>query len=903
MFADNRDVLARRVDSRQSRSKSWQNALQSRVTSDLTLYSCDRSLSPASSPKQLFADYAPPAGVFDEAVASNGQFRQAWKPLLQQLSEMGIDRLRNRWNQAQAQIERNGITYNPYEDDGLVSRPWALDAIPMVLAESEWQAVTARLGQRARVLNALLQDLFGEQRTLKDRIIPPELVYGHPGWYPAYQDLHVGQQGLLTYCVTDVARDPSGQWWATGDRTRSPFGLGYVLENRITTSRMLAGIFRKTPVCRLAPFYATLKETLRAQAPRFKDNPRIVLWTKGPQSRGYFEDSYLARYLGYTLAEGDDLAVRNDRVQLLTLGGLLPVEVLLRRLDDDDCDSVELNPSSPIGISSLLNVVREGKVAVANAVGSRLVESPAFLPFLPAVSRHLLGEDLAIPSVATWWCGKPDWCQHVLSNFDRMLVRPAFRMADARPTVVRSLSIEARESLADQIRQHPERFVGQEMIDRSTTPVLTDDGVESWFVGLRTFQLQTRHGFRSLPGGLARVSPDSDSLNFTMTAGERSQDVWILSEKPVEPFSLLENSSTLLQPKRSGEELPSRVADNFFWLGRYSERAAQAARALRTLYARLESEDTDGPETLPLLRYLATQGQVDPDHVVPEFSRTISDATSSLPDSILDAERPLSLRSSVSNALRTALRVRDRISLDMWQAVDRLHDGIQDAINRSDRSTVDMADLLERSLAELAALNGLVGEGMTRTLGWSFFDLGRRLERITQTTALLRSFLASQANNGSETLEALLTVADSLMTYRNRYLSTYQVPVVLDLLMTDTSNPGSIIYQLVRINEHLDAMPGNLNQAQLNPEQKIGIRLASAIRLCDIYSLSESSESGQRRELTSLLDELDSELPKISNAVSSRFLIHAGLPRHFGSQNPKHRRTESDEERAEDRTS
>ena len=838
---------------------------------------------PSSSP--LFGEYAPPPGIFDEAVTSTGQVRQAWQPLLQRLSEMGMERLRSRWNQAQAQIERNGITYNPYEEDGLVSRPWALDAIPMVLAESEWQTVTAQLQQRSRVLDALLRDLLGEQRLLKDQIIPPELVFGHPGWYPAYQNLPLSQERLLTYCVTDLARDPSGQWWATGDRTRSPFGLGYVLENRITTSRMLAGIFRQLPVCRLAPFYASLKEELRRLAPRFKENPRIVLWTKGPQSRGYFEDSYLARYLGYTLAEGDDLAVRDDRVQLLTLGGLLPVEVLLRRLDDDDCDSVELNPASQIGISSLLNVVREGKVAVANAVGTRLVESPAFLPFLPAVSRHLLGEDLAIASVATWWCGRPDWCRYVLENFDRMLIRPAYRMADVRPTVVRSLNATAKDVLMAQIKASPERFVGQEMIDRSTTPVLTDDGVESWYVGLRTFQLQTKDGFRSLPGGLARVSPDSDSLNFTMTAGERSQDVWILSEQPVEPFSLLEGSSSLLAPRRSGSELPSRVADNFFWLGRYAERAAQSARVLRTLYASLESEETDGPENLPLLRYLATSGQVDPDHVVPEFSRTISDAASSLPDCVLDVERPLSLRSSVNNALRTALRVRDRISLDMWQAVDRLQDGLQKASERIDRTSVDMADLLETTLAELAALNGLVGEGMTRTLGWSFFDLGRRLERVTQTSALLRSFLTAQRGD-AEMLESLLTVSDSLMTYRNRYLSTFQVPVVLDLLMTDTTNPRSMIYQLIRINEHLDSMPGNLHQAQLNPEQRMAVHLASTIKLCDVYALAEQTDSGRRRQLVSLLDQLDADLPRISDAVSSRFLIHAGLPRHFGVQHP-----------------
>jgi uncharacterized circularly permuted ATP-grasp superfamily protein len=594
--------------------------------------------------------------------------------LLQRLEEMGDATLRQRWLQAQAQIDRDGVTYNPHDDDGIVSRPWMLDAIPMVLAENEWKQLTDRLSQRGRVFEALLADLFGEQRVLKDKVIPPDLLFGHPAWYPAYQQLNLSGKRLLTYAATDLARAPDGEWWATGDRTRSPFGLGYVLENRIVTSRMLSPLFRSLPVCRLAGFYAAVKQRLLELAPRFKENPCIVLWSKGPQSRGYFEDSYLARYLGYTLAEGDDLAVRDNRVQLLTLGGLLPVEVLLRRVDDDDCDSVELNPASSIGISALLDVVRCGRVAVANAIGSRLVESAAFLPFLPAVSRHLLQEDLQLPSVATWWCGDKAARSHVLANIDSMLIRPAFRMEDVRPTVGHSLNAADRKKLLEKISADPHNYVGQEIVSRSTTPVLTDSGVKPWYVGLRAFQVATNDGFQALPGGLARVSADSDSLNFTMTDGERSQDVWVISEKPVEQVSLLAAPASQIEPRRSGAELPSRVADNFFWLGRYAERAAQSARLLRTLFTSLESEDTDGPENTPILRVLASQGQIEPDHVVPELSRTFADVATELPASVLDASRPLSLQSSVNNVVRTAIRVRDRISQDMWHSIDRLND-------------------------------------------------------------------------------------------------------------------------------------------------------------------------------------------------------------------------------------
>ncbi len=835
-----------------------------------------------SATKNLFASYTPPAGVYDEAVTAAGQPRREWNSLLSHLEAMGDHDLRKRWQQAQAQIERDGITFNPHDDDGQVSRPWTLDAIPMVLSDVEWTALTDKLTQRARVLEALLADLFGEQILLKEKILPPELLFSHPGWYPAYQNLYSTDQRYLTYCVTDLARAPDGKWWATGDRTRSPFGLGYVLENRIVTSRMLSNIFRQLPVRRLAGFYASLKEQLRKQAPRFKDNPRIVVWTKGPKSRSYFEDSYLARYLGYTLAEGDDLAVRDNRVQLLTLGGIVPVEVLLRRVDDDDCDSVELNPASSIGISALLDVLRSGRVSVANALGSRLAESPVFLPFLPAVAQRLLGEELQMPSVATWWCGDAKARSYVLANLHRMQLRTAFRMNDDPPIVGHSLSEKQRKQVIDRINAAPQEFVGQEVVARSTTPVLTDAGVVPWYMGLRTYVVANDDGYEALPGGLARVSANSDSLNFTMTAGERSQDVWILSDKQVESVSLLEPSSRQLEPRRSGAELPSRVADNFFWLGRYVERAEQTARLLQTLFNSLESEDTNGPENTPLLRFLAAHGQIDPDHAVPELRLTFADAITTLPVAMLDSERTMSLRSSVDSAIRTTLRVRDRISIDMWRAVDRLNNEFVHA-SRGDAQSVDALALLENTLASLSSFAGLVGEGMTRTLGWRFLDLGRRIERSWQTASILKSFFCGHRSDDAETLEAFLTVTGSLMTYRNRYLSTFQIPVVLDLLMTDTTNPRSIIYQMIRVNEHLEAMPGNDARALLTPEQKHAMSMANSVRLVDVYEVSQVDNAGNRPKLQKLLARLDERLPQLSDALSSRFLIHAGLPRHFGS--------------------
>lgn len=838
--------------------------------------------SPSDVAARILADYKPPDGVYDEAVTSSGEPRGPWRTLLAHLDQMGEPELRRRWKLAQAQIERDGVTFNPYDTKGMVSRPWILDAVPMVLGDQEWKGLSQQLNQRARVFEALLEDLYGEQRVLKDRILPPDLLYGHPGWYPAYQDLNVQGQRYLTYYVADLARAADGSWWAMGDRTRAPFGMGYLLENRIVASRALAPIFRKLPVRRLAAFYAALKQQLRRLATRHQENPRIVIWTDEPQSPGFFEDSYLARYLGFTLAEGDDLAVRGNRVQLLTLGGLLPVEVLMRRLNDDDCDSVELNPTSQFGVSSLLDVIRNGRVAVANQLGSRLVESPAFLPFLSDVSQHLLGEPLALPSAATWWCGDASSRKYVLEHLDSLLIRSAFRMADDAPVVGRNLTSEQQVELRARIEAKPHEFIGQEMTVRSTTPVLTESGVEPWYLGLRAFLVSQKEGFLTLPGGLARVAPEAESLNSTMTAGERSQDVWVLADEPVHHISLLEPSTVRIEPKRSGAELPSRVADNLFWLGRSTERAAQTARVLRTLFASLESEESDGPENTPLLRMLASHGQIDPDHLVPELSRTLSDVATVLPGAVLDRSRGMSLHASVANAVRNATRVRDRISQEMWRSIDRLSHRFGEAVQQSESdASVDMMVLIDDTLADLSAFTGLVDDGMTRALGWRFLDLGRRIERCWLTASLLRSFFCDHPGDDIDTLEAILNVTDSLITYRSRYLADFQPPVVIDLLLTDTTNPRSVIYQLQQVSEHLEAMPAEATRATLSPERRLAMSMANSVRLTDIFEVCELDSDNGRPQLRRLLARLDERLPKLSDTISSRFLIHAGLPRHF----------------------
>ena len=832
---------------------------------------------------ELLGDYQPHAGVYDELVL-NQQLRAHWQPFFRQLDQLGVAEIQRRWELAQRQIASDGLTASVQDLHGGKARPWTLDAIPLLMPHQVWDRLSRGLVQRAMLCEAILADLFGPQKLLQDHLIPPEIIFGHPGFYPAYHGLVGKDQKYLQLFATDLAHSADGNWWATGDRTRAPFGLGFLLENRIVTSRNLPAAFRSCRVQRLAPFFIALQDSLRKLAPRFRDNPRIVLWTNGPQSHSYVEDAYLARYLGYTLAEGDDLAVRENRVMLKTLGGLLPVEVLFRRLDDDDCDPVELSPDSTRGISGLLEVLRCQEVAVANSLGSRLVESPAFFPFLDKVCRHVLGEELLIPSVPTWWCADASSLDYVWTHFDDLLIRPAFRTFDSPAIHPARLSEGDRMALVEQIKQHPSRYVAQQMPVRSTSPVFVDSRLKPWSVAVRGFVVENGGSYITLPSALARVSPDAMDLNQMMTSGERSQDVWILSEKPVEKVSLLKTDAKAVALRRSGDDFPSRVADNLFWLGRNVERAEAQARLLRTTLLRLTDEREKVDELPILLRALAERGQIEPDYVIEGLQQRMPNVSEMLPESVFDPSQSLSLRSTVNQIVRIASSVRDRVAIDMWRIIRRIDEASQRPNQKTAIDATDSIQILDRIITDLVALAGLSAESMTRTQAWRFLELGRRIERAWQTTALCRAMLTSQTSESEAVLEAVLVTLDSIMTYRSRYMASLQAAPVLDLVLTDETNPRSIGYQLATIMEHVGCLPRDPRQAVRSPEYRMSLTLLNTVQLADVIALVRIDAGGERTALVRLLDRLTELLPKLSDAISGKFLIHVGQQRHYASK-------------------
>src|SRR5688572_932964 len=541
-----------------------------------------------SSPWRLLDGYRPRSGaVHDELMTQGGPLRPHYDTFVRSLETLGRHELASRWENAKRAIRDNGVTYNVYGDPEGVDRPWTLDMIPLLVPPAEWNHLEAALIQRAHVLNLLLSDLYGPQRLLRERQLPPSLVFGNPGFLRPCHGIAVPRGIHLHLHAVDLARSPDGQWWVLADRTQAPSGAGYTLENRIVLSRSLPEAFRDCQVQRLASFFWAQRDTLAALASAPRDTPRVVLLTPGPLNETYFEHAYLARYLGFTLVEGGDLTVRDRRVFIKTLEGLLPVDVIFRRLDDSYCDPLELRGDSTLGVAGLVEAARAGNVTIANALGSGVIETAAIARFLPALCRTLLGEDLLLPSVPTRWCGHDDDLEHVLSRLDRMVIKRTFRPVARHPIFGRTLSALQRASLADEIRSRPGHYVGQDEMPLSMAPVWLGQKLEPRSLVLRMYVAAAGDSYAVMPGGLTRIAGVGDVPIVSMQRGGGSKDTWVLSDGPVSTMSLLAPPTIRIQRERRSSDLPSRVADNLFWLGRHAERAEHSVRLLRAVFARL----------------------------------------------------------------------------------------------------------------------------------------------------------------------------------------------------------------------------------------------------------------------------------------------------------------------------
>lgn len=812
---------------------------------------------------------------------ASGEIRPHYVSLCQHLEELGPVEMRRRAESARRMIQEQGITYNVYGDSEGMERAWQLDPVPVVLSAQEWRGIESALIQRATLLNQILADCYGPQDLIRSGWLPPALVFAQPDFLRPAHSAAPPHPTFLHLYAADLARSPDGRWWVISDRTQIPTGAGYALANRLVTARILPEAFRENQVTRLARYFREVQATMARLTPRLTDEPRVVLLTPGPYNETYFEQAYLARYLGYTLVEGQDLTVRDDRVFLKTLSGLERVDVILRRVDDDFCDPLELRNQSMLGVPGLLEALRAGNVTVANALGSGLLQSPAFMPFLPGLCQHLLGEELLMPSVATWWCGQRTAAAYVEEHFDTLFIKPAFRshLRGMRPDG--KMSAAEKAELRRRLAFQPELWVGQERVELSMSPAWTESGLAPRPVGLRVYLVATADGYCVMPGGLARVATEAGGRFISMQRGGASKDVWVLSDGPVEELSLLHSGPGSVELRRVGNNLPSRMADNFFWMGRYSERADAAARLLRATLLRFQPESAGLalPIIEPLLATLEGQGLLSPPSAKPDLRQNPEALEAELIAAIFDPDRDGSLKSVAEQLLRLGVLVRDRTSNDLWRVVSQLASRLDPPSPDTALLAGDALGVLSQTLLHLASFHGLARENMTRAQGWRFLDMGQRLERAYYLCRFLDGALHSPEADNPSVLEAVLEVADSTLTYRSRYNLIPDLAAVYDLVLLDDTNPRSLLFQLLQLETHFQRLPREREQALPSAAHRVLIESLARTRLLDPRELSRVSAQWHETDLGRTIRHLVRDLPRLSDSITVSYFAHTTVAR------------------------
>lgn len=828
---------------------------------------------PHHPPGGFLAGYSPLAGTFDECLGEEGAPRSHWAKLAAWLMRLGPEELRARGESARRILREHGVTYNIYGDVLGMDRPWELDLVPLVLPAGEWQGLESALIQRARLLNALLDDWYGPQRLVQEQVLPPALVQAHPHFLRAGHGIRPPANARLIFSAIDLARGRDGRWWALADRTQSPLGAGYALENRTVMLRVLPEEFRDCQVQRLTGFFDALRQSLYDLALRHREHPNVVVLTPGPHHEAYFEHVYLARHLGFPLVEGADLTVRERQVCLKTLEGLQPVDVIWRRMPDSLCDPLELSAGALQGIPGLADATRAGHLLLANALGTGVVESPALLPFLPAVCRHLLGEELRLPSPATWWCGQSSERRFVEQQQDRFILREAFPGASQEPTFGGPRDTQAHESLLRQLRNAPWKVVGQQPTEMSVVPVWTGEQFEPRPFVLRVFVCASAGSWRVLPGGLVRVAQGGHDPSVSMQSGGASKDVWILGEGSEACTPAPKPAAHAVRLERAAAEVPSRVADNLFWLGRYAERLEDTVRILRCVLTRLVGEGgyEESAELSALVRLLV---RLD---LLPARLKERASAAALEREILLvihQSHRLGTVREVLDRLRNIAFVVRDRLSADTWRILNRLQ---SDARVRPGRLPLAEAlALLNTLVVDLAAFSGLEMENMTRGHGWRFLDLGRRLERAMNVATLTQAGLV-QEREGHPVLQPMLEIGDSVMTYRRRYFAPPQLPAVLDLLLVDETNPRSLAFQLDALNEHVAELPGPVGEAGSGTEPA---RLAAArdrLHALDLKTLELEETTPASAAIETQLGQIAEEVRRLSDEITHRYFSHARL--------------------------
>lgn len=723
-------------------------------------------------------------------------------PLSHQLLSKGIGPLNSRERTLRRLIAQDGVSYGGAAD-GKPAKAWRMDFLPIIITAEEWQPLEAALMQRARLLDALLRDIYGPRDLLRDKVIPAHLVLGHGGFRPVFDGIQLPTEQQLLHVATDLVRGPDGALQIISDRVQAPSGVAYALANRRLVSRVLDVQYRFTPIRRLIGFYDLMRDAMLAAAPQQVDQPRVVVLSPGPASETAFDQALLASLLGFPLVQASDLLMQSGRIYLRTTGRLQQVDVLVRRVDADWADSLELRGDSRLGVAGLLQAARGGRLSVINPLGAGVLENPGLMPYLPTIARKLLDEELILNSPQTWWCGDPNALSHTISKLDSLIVKPISRGSQA-PIAGWTLSAAERDTLIARLRAEPWQWSAQEPLEASTAPIVAADGLQARKMNLRTFAVNYAGEYRVMPGGLARVGASSADWHISNAAGALAKDVWVLddasSDERIIELQPRERSVGAIVDARL-PDLPPSSADDLYWLGRYSERTESTARLLIMATQAVEDnhfqQGTPGHQAMTaLLDAMSTVTGAQ----LPEFDDQLSEFDWLL-QITTDGELVGSLRRSAERTAAVADNVRELISVESAGVIATMLRPLQDEYDPTD---VNIATTAAAVLQACLAFAGLSAESTVRDPIWAFGEAGRRMERAQLTISLLRATVARVQAPVAESLLAtsVLRAGDSLITHDRRLAAGIGLlnpaEAAVELLLFDPTNPRSVQFQLDR---------------------------------------------------------------------------------------------------------
>ncbi|MBK5278569.1 MAG: circularly permuted type 2 ATP-grasp protein [Bacteroidia bacterium] len=817
--------------------------------------------------------------LIDECFGFHGDVKEHWKKLVANIEGFGPVELKSRQQELLKLLQENGVTYNVYGDSDGLNRPWLLDTMPLIISAAEWRITERGMKQRAFVLNKVLEDLYGERKLLKQGIIPPELIYAHSGFLRPCDKIKLPGENQLILYAADLSRGPDEKVWVLKDRTQAPSGMGYAVENRRALSRVLPELFKNHNTAKLGGFFNNMMQSFIEISPQEKEQPRIVLLTPGPRNETYFEHAFMASSLGFTLVQGEDLVVRDGFVWIKTVEGLERVDVILRRVDDSFCDPLELREDSHLGIPGLLEAIRKGNVAVANPLGSSILENTGLMAFMHNVFKYFLNEDPIFQMVATWWCGQKKELDYVIQNIDTLVIKKIDRSLGFETVMGSRLSKAQKENLLRQIKSQPYLYVGQEEVGFSTSPVFTNGKVEPRHTVFRTFLVAAKGKYEILPGGLTRCSPEKGSFLVSNQDGGIAKDTWVEAPVKTSAPSLFHHNDL----KRKSV-LPSRAAENLFWVGRYSQRVLRTSRFLRIVLRNLNQTGylNNGQESEAQKALLRTvthltgtyPGLLEED----KDDAFVENRLSEMHQLICNPDLVGGLLYSLNSLLKAMYSVRDRWPVDNWRIIDDIESVKRRLALLEPQGIRHVFGLLDRMNGSLLSFLEMNRQSMYRGEGWTIYRIGQLLEEISLELTQYRSLLTFEYDESDEfqVLEALLISNQNISSYRSIYRTYFDVEPALDLLFLNKKNPGSIMAQLEQLQNYIEQLPKNDNPVITNEISNISFECYSMARLITVKKLMTlEPESNFRKELDLFCEELSTKIAALSGKLTANYFSHS----------------------------